>query len=217
MAQRCCLMKLFSLSTQKNNCVEIVTDKDVYQTSTLIVSAGAWLTQLLPGLRLPLTIERQVLYWFKNENTALQPNLVPDKLPVYIWEYERGKMFYGFPDVGDGIKIAYHHAGEKIEPAELRNQVADINEIQGIKRIAATYLEIEPSFNYSDVCMYTNTPDEHFIIDFHPSNKNIIIASPCSGHGFKFSSVIGKIISDMALKNTMQFNLKPFEIGRFKL
>ena len=63
--------------------------------------------------------------------------------------------------------------------------------------------------------MYTNTPDEHFIIDFHPSNNNIIIASPCSGHGFKFASVIGKIVSDMATGQSTQFDLKPFRINRF--
>ena len=200
---------------QQKSFIEIVTDKSTYQTEKLIVSAGAWLNDLMPELNLPLTIERQVLYWFKNENASLQPNLLPGKLPVYIWEYEQGKMFYGFPDVGDGIKIALHHAGEKIIPEDLRNIVADNNEVEDIKQIASTYLEIEPRFNYADVCMYTNTPDEHFIIDFHPSNNNIIIASPCSGHGFKFASVIGKIVSDMATDQPTQFDLKPFHINRF--
>ncbi len=205
---------VLSINQEKDH-VEIVTDKNNYATAKLIVSAGAWLSQLMPELNLPLIVERQVLYWFKNDNADLQSNLLPDKLPIYIWEYEQGKMFYGFPDVGDGIKIAYHHAGEKIEPENLRKQVADKNEIEDIKQIASTYLEIEPRFNYADVCMYTNTPDEHFIIDYHPSNKNIIIASPCSGHGFKFSSVIGKMLCDMAMEQTLQFNISPFKIERF--
>jgi sarcosine oxidase len=63
--------------------------------------------------------------------------------------------------------------------------------------------------------MYTNTPDEHFIIDYYPSNKNIIIASPCSGHGFKFSSAIGKILCDMALEKQLSFDISPFRISRF--
>ncbi len=201
---------------QQNSYIEIETNKGIYQTEKLIVSAGAWLTQLMPELKLPLTVERQVMYWFKNNNAAFQPDLLPEKLPVYIWEYQRGKMFYGFPDVGDGIKIAYHHAGEKTEPENLRNQVADKNEIENIMQIAATYLKVEPSFNYANVCMYTNTPDENFIIDFHPSSKNIMIASPCSGHGFKFASVTGKILSDMATGHQTQFDISPFSIQRFK-
>jgi sarcosine oxidase len=74
---------------------------------------------------------------------------------------------------------------------------------------------VDAKFSSSDVCMYTNTPDEHFIIDYYPSNKNIIIASPCSGHGFKFSSAIGKILCDMALEKQLSFDISPFRISRF--
>ena len=207
--------KVVQSINQHKDSIEIVTDKTTYTTEKLIVSAGAWLNELMPELHLPLTVERQVLYWFKNENASWQPNLLPGKLPVYIWEYEKGKMFYGFPDVGSGIKIAFHHAGERIVPENLRNMIADKKEVEDIKQIASTFLEIEPCFNYADFCMYTNTPDEHFIIDFYPSNHNIIIASPCSGHGFKFASVIGKIVSDMATDQSTQFDLKPFRINRF--
>ncbi len=199
---------------QKNNVIEIVTDKDVYQTKKLIVTAGAWLNDLLPDLHLPLNIKRQVLFWFKNIDAQKQTSLLPNKLPVYIWEYNKGRVFYGFPDLGDGIKIAPHHEGQPIQPSLLSQEVSE-DEINNIKMLADKYLNANLQFNYAEVCMYTNTPDKHFIIDFHSSNKNIIIASPCSGHGFKFSSVIGKILCDMATGERVQFDLSPFSIKRF--
>jgi sarcosine oxidase len=197
----------------KNDHVEIITDQAVYFTEKLIVSAGAWMNELLPGITLPLSVERQVLYWFKNKDRQKQQDVSPQNLPVYIWEYEAGKMFYGFPDLGDGIKIALHHAGAVIRPDELSQEVSEA-EIDEMRAITGNYLNIDPEFNSSAVCMYTNTPDENFIIDHHPLYKNIIIASPCSGHGFKFSSFTGKILSDMALDNNISFDLSEFALNR---
>ena len=200
---------------QKNNSVEVVTDKGSYQTKKLIVSVGAWLNDLLPELKLPLNVKRQVLFWFKNENKQMQPFIEPKHLPIFIWEYSSSHIFYGFPDLGNGLKIAPHHEGQPIHPDLLSKKVYE-NEIEQMKNILDEYFNISATFNFSDVCMYTNTPDEHFIIDYYPSNKNIIIASPCSGHGFKFSSAIGKILCDMATNQPVQFNLLPFRIERFK-
>ena len=197
-----------------NDSVEIVTNKNSYQTRKLIVSAGAWLNQLLPDLGLPLTIERQVLYWFTNTDISLQPYLLPNALPIYIWEYEPNKLFYGFPDLGKGIKVAPHHAGKTINPDLLSQEVSD-EEVKNMSRIADKFINLKPQFSHSTVCMYTNTPDEHFIIDFHPQHNNIIIGSPCSGHGFKFSSLTGKILADMAIEKRVPFDLKPFAITRF--
>lgn len=198
----------------KNNSVEVVTDKGVYETEKWIVSVGAWLNDLLPELHLPLNIKRQVLFWFKNKDERLQKFVQPNQLPIFIWEYSSPHIFYGFPDLSDGIKIAPHHEGQPIHPDLLSKEVYE-DEIAQMKNILDEYFNIDATFNYSDVCMYTNTPDEHFIIDFHPSNKNIIIASPCSGHGFKFSSAIGKILSAMATGKPLNFDIAPFRIGRF--
>ena len=193
--------------------VKLVTDKATYRTSKLIVSAGAWLQQLLPGLHLPLTVNRQVLYWFRN-NGSNNSFFTPEHFPVYIWEHEPGKMFYGFPDMGEGIKIAPHHAGHSIHPDALTDDVSEA-EINGMLSITDSFFNIQPVFNYSATCMYTNTPDEHFIMDEHPQHKNIIVASPCSGHGFKFSSLTGKLLADMATGSSIPFDLSPFSISRF--
>jgi sarcosine oxidase len=190
--------------------VEVKTSKGRYLAGKVIVSAGAWVGELLPELGLPLTLERQVVCWFKGGGADLRP----DRMPVYIWEYEAGRMFYGFPDMGQGIKIGFHHGGRHIRADELR-QDAGPEEIGEIQEIARTWLAIEPVFNGASVCMYTNTPDEDFIIDEYPGSPQILILSPCSGHGFKFSSVVGKIAGDWATGRPTGFDLRPFGLGRW--
>jgi len=199
--------------TPAKDSIEITTTKERYSVGRLVLSAGAWTNQLLPGLQLPLNIKRQVLFWFTNDNASDRDRFLPANMPIYIWEYTAGKMFYGFPDLGAGIKIAPHHRGRSIDPDQLTQDVSQ-EEIQEMKDIAREYLGMNPIFKSSAVCMYTNTPDENFIIDYHPEFGNIIIASPCSGHGFKFSSLTGRILSDMALGNDTGFDLSPFSLAR---
>ena len=199
--------------TPTKDSIEITTSKEKYSVGSLILSAGAWTNQLLPGLQLPLTVKRQVLFWFGNDPADNHDRFLPANMPIYIWEYTEGKMFYGFPDLGTGIKIAPHHRGRSIDPDHLTQDVSQ-QEIGEMKDIAREYLGINPVFRTSAVCMYTNTPDENFIIDYHPAFGNIIITSPCSGHGFKFSSLTGRILSDMALGNDTGFDLSPFSLSR---
>ena len=229
--------------------IEITTTRTIYRTEKLIVAAGAWLNTLLPELRLPLTINRQVLFWFgdasaanhasteNHASTASRANAAnrasgpahtvpahavpghhtgPAQMPIFIWENAKGKMFYGFPDLGKGIKIAWHHGGREIDPDQLSQQVTP-EEIEEIQKTAAENLTIDPVFRNSCVCMYTNTPDEDFIIDLHPQHPDIVIASPCSGHGFKFSAIIGRLLADLALKGRTDFDLTPFSIHRKSL
>ena len=203
--------------------IAVTTTKERYSVGSLVLSAGAWTNQLLSGLHssdamppltsLPLTVKRQVLFWFANDNTRDHDRFLPANMPIYIWEYTEGKMFYGFPDLGTGIKIAPHHRGRSIDPDQLTQDVSR-EEIEEMKDIAREYMGMNPVFEKSVVCMYTNTPDENFIIDHHPGAANIIIASPCSGHGFKFSSLTGRILSDMALENDTGFDLSPFSLTR---
>jgi sarcosine oxidase len=193
--------------------IRIETNKEQYETEKLIVAAGAWTPELMIDLHLPLKVERQVLFWFRDKGSQPSDSKYGN-LPVYIWEYETGKTFYGFPDLGDGFKIAHHHAGAQTSPEQL-NRIVATEEVKEMESVVKSYLGIDPVFNYATTCMYTNTPDNDFILDYHPANENIIIASPCSGHGFKFASVNGKILSDMALENKQELNISMFSIARF--
>ena len=187
--------------------VDLTTTKRIYRTQKLIVTAGAWLNSLFPELNLPLEIRRQVLFWFGNRGAAAPIT------PVFLWEYEKGKMFYGIPDLGHGLKLGWHHGGRVIDPNHLTSQV-DQEEIEAMQQVASKYLHLDPVFQKSCVCMYTNTPDEDFIIDLHPQHPNIVIASPCSGHGFKFSAIIGRLLADMVFDRPTGFDLTPFSIRR---
>ena len=189
--------------------ITVTTSTATYEAAKCIVSAGAWIDTLLPEFRLPISVRRQPLFWFGNANE----NFLPAKMPIFIWEYEKEKMFYGFPDIGTGVKLAPHHGGRPIDPDDLKQEVTAA-EIDSLAAIAKTYLGFDPVFRHAQVCMYTNTPDEHFIIDLHPAHPNIIIASPCSGHGFKFSSFTGRILADLALTGATTFDLSPFQLGR---
>lgn len=193
--------------------VEVLTNKGRYAAEQVIVSAGAWATELLPDLKLPLAVERRVVHWFKNKK-ADDLRFLPDQLPVYIWEYEPGRMFYGFPDLGNGIKIASTKKGVIGNPDQLNRKV-DLKEIKELDEIVHKYFDLDAAHSQASVCMYTNTPDEHFIIDRHPSIENIIIASPCSGHGFKFSSMVGKVLSQMAIGVHPDIDINPFRMSRF--
>lgn len=201
-----------------HDAIHLTTAKGNYVTEKLIISAGAWVGELVTemGLSLPLTVARQPIYWFTNQNRRQQAALLPDQMPVYIWEYRPGRMFYGFPDLGEGIKIGYHHTGRAIQPDALEQTVSR-EEIDDMKAIAEQYLNMEPVFHQASVCMYTNTPDEDFIIDYHPVYKNILIASPCSGHGFKFSSLTGKLLGELAMGQAPSLDLSPFSINRATL
>jgi sarcosine oxidase len=199
--------------------VKVTTSRGKYAAAKVIVSAGAWIGGLLPELRLPLTIERQVVCWFGDKRDG-DRGMDEDRgmgskdMPIYIWEYEPGRMVYGFPDLGEGIKIGFHHGGRRIFAEDLK-QDASAEEINELKAIAGGYLSLDPVFRRSSVCMYTNTPDEDFILDVYPGCERIFVVSPCSGHGFKFSSVIGKILSEWASDGEVGFDLTPFSIRKY--
>lgn len=194
--------------------VIVTTNKQQYTSDRLIISVGAWLNQLLPGLALPLKVERRVVHWFTNTDMRCNDFLSPTNLPVYIWEYEQDHMIYGFPDLGNGIKIANTKQGVFSEP-DILDRTIKQSEIDEMHDIVTKRFNIKAQHLRSLVCMYTMTPDEHFIIDYYPHSDRIIVASACSGHGFKFASAIGKILAEMATGQTLSTDIGAFSIQRF--
>ena len=193
-------------------CVRIFTDSDSYTGNYLVLSPGAWMNSLLPEPKLPLTVERQVLFWFKPPSHA--ELFQPDRLPIFIRQYAPDKFFYGFPDLGDGVKVAFHHQGGRVDPDTLSQQV-ETSEIEEMRNVLSEYLpDANGELRSTAVCMYTNTPDEHFVLDYHPEFPQVIIASPCSGHGFKFSPAIGEMIAGMIEGKPSSFDLTLFKLAR---
>src|SRR5882672_7129732 len=188
--------------------VSVVTDKDEYRAKQLLLTAGSWIGSLVRDLDLPFAVERQVLYWF--EPRANPAAFAPTRCPVHLWETAPRKFFYGFPDLGDGVKVAVHHAGEIIDPDGVRREVGNA-EVAAMRELVQRFLpDAGGVLRSAAVCMYTNTPDEHFWIDRHPEQARALIASACSGHGFKFASVIGEVLADLVTSGQSRFDLSLF-------
>ena len=193
--------------------ITVQTPVGTYDAAKLVIASGAWVASLVPSLALPLVIERNVVHWFEPLSTS--GPFGPLHLPIFIHEYEPTHAWYGFPDLGDGVKLALHHQGETTTADTVRREVAPA-EVERVRAIADRYLPgAAGRVRESAVCLYTNTPDEHFIVDIHPEHSAVIVASPCSGHGFKFSSVIGETIAALAIDDVTRFDLSPFRIGRW--
>lgn len=193
--------------------VRVTTAKTTYAAGHLVVTAGPWAPEALREAGLPLAVERNVMYWFQPERAEL---FQPDRFPIYIYEYTRSQFFYGSPALrGEGIKVAHHHSGESCTPETIRRRVDDA-EVAQMRALLARHL---PAANgtllSAATCMYTNTPDGHFIIDRHPAWPQVTIACGFSGHGFKFASVVGEMLADLALDGRTRHPIDLFRVRRF--
>jgi sarcosine oxidase len=133
-----------------------------------------------------------------------------------MWEYEPGHIWYAVPDMGDGFKAGIHHDGEASDPDEVDRSIS----ARDIERVSARVREMVPDANpapvASAVCFYTDTPDGQFLIDTHPQSPAVLVASPCSGHGFKFASVIGELLADLAMTGRTTADLSLFKLARHR-
>jgi sarcosine oxidase len=175
--------------------VRVTTATGTFDAKQLVIAAGAWESQLAPSLASELSVERSVLFWF--EPTAQREAFA--RLPIYIVD-DTDRIFYGFPYVeGQGVKVAGLHFGDKADPDTVDRVASPSDE----ERVRAWLRRRMPLANGerrdAKVCMYTNTPDANFIVDRLGGHPNVVVASACSGHGFKFSSVIGEILADLVL------------------
>jgi sarcosine oxidase len=181
-----------------------------FRARSLVLAAGAWLPYFLPDLALPLTVERVPLFWYE----PARPEALRE-IPVYIVETDDGS-YYGFPYLDDqGFKVARHGTGDVTDPDHLQRE-ARAGEDERVRRFVARYIPdgVGP-LRETKICMYTRTPDEHFIVDRHPSYPRVVFASACSGHGFKFASVMGEILADLALDGSTSLPIQFLSMSRF--
>ena len=192
--------------------VEVTTARGVHRADRLILAAGPWMPELLGTLGRPLQVERQLFHWF--EPARFPERFRPDRCPITIWEYAPGRIFATQPDAGDGVKGGIHHSGEVTTPQTVRREPTAEDE-RAMRRLMERYMpDAAGALREARVCLYTNTPDQHFLIDRHPDHPQVVLASPCSGHGFKFASVVGEILADLATGQVSRFDLTPFAASR---
>jgi sarcosine oxidase len=166
------------------------------------VAAGAWLPGMLnPDLASRFMVTRQVLYWFRARSESAHALFSPERFPVYIWQLPAPQSIYGFPATGglqDGVKLAT----EQYDVATTPEQVSRTVGPDEVREMYETYVEpffpgLSPVCVRHKVCLYTWVDGARFIIDRHPDFQRVIIASPCSGHGFKHSAGVGELLAEM--------------------
>jgi sarcosine oxidase len=189
--------------------VRVETTEGPVLGNQLVLTLGAWLPGLLGSPKNWFDVERQLLRWST-------PTRNSSGWPIALWEYQPGCQLYTIPERGDLVKAGIHHQGESVDPDRVSRVVTPIEEA----RIASLLAHYQPGAAGRPVdhavCLYTNTPDRHFVIDWHPNHDNVMVVSPCSGHGFKFASAIGELVADLVITGGCRFDLTPFAFSRFR-
>jgi sarcosine oxidase len=188
--------------------VAVTTSRGRYRARRLVLAAGPWMPELLGPAAHGLTVERQVQHWFAASEDAA-------RLPIFIRQVAEG-VFYALPPAASAreIKVAVHHDGASTTP-ETVSRTVSLAEIGATHALLQRYVPaLAGAHQRAAVCLYTNSRDGHFVIARHPEHAAVVVASPCSGFGFKFASVVGEIVADLAQDRTPEFDLTPFRFGR---
>ena len=192
--------------------VVVSTERDAYSADRLVVTAGAWsmgLLDALAGLAIP---ERQVLGWFQPNRPDI---FTPEHFPIFNLEVDEGH-FYGFPvETVPGFKIGlYHHLHEDVDPDTMDREPNARDETVLREAVKRYFPDAAGPTMALKTCLFTNSPDEHFIIDVHPEFPQVSLAAGFSGHGYKFSAVVGEILADLATKGDTSHDIALLRLDR---
>jgi len=196
----------------RNNEVLVETAQGSYQAERLVITTGPWASELLADLGIPLKVQRIVNVHFEPDSPA---RFQPEVCPVYLLEVPEGE-YYGFPALpGEGLKIGRHEIGEVCTPQTI-NRTVTPSEIEDLRVVLDRYMRGGANaFKWSLTCMYTNTPDRNFVLDRHPGQPNVVYGCGFSGHGFKFASVIGEVLADLAVEGQSRHSVEFLAASRF--
>jgi N-methyl-L-tryptophan oxidase len=204
--------RVIAVEQSENACVKIVTASgEEYQCDRAAMSSGPWTRKLLPFLDAKLTTTRQEIVYFEPASASVCFD--PGRFPIFI-ELDSG--FYGFPTHHRGwMKIANHHKGAPVEPYEFDDAVGE----DFIERCRVFFRRFIPGLadaqvRETRVCLYNNTPDDDFVVDWHPDVENVLIVTGFSGHGFKFGSVVGRIAAELLRSRLTAYNIDRFRLRR---
>ena len=198
--------------------VTLTTDKEHYQAEKIIFTTGAWMRSFMPKeSRNLLKIYTQDIFWFEVDEPK---RFYHENFPFVMWtKKDRNDYFCAFPTPEDGTPALKIMSEQYLEwtPEPLKTQVSPGEQEAFYETYIVPNIKgVKPSCVKAARCHYTLTPDEHFILDVHPDSERVVLASPCSGHGFKFSSAIGECLAQLALEGRSNIDLGPFRLDRFK-
>jgi sarcosine oxidase len=185
--------------------VRVVTGRDTYDVGALVLTPGRWAVDLLADLSLPLRVEKRIMHWFRPTDPAA---FGIGAFPLWIWNCEDGTAPYGAPTIdGESVKTAVHYSTARPAEAWTPDDLADL------------LAELLPLLGHDHVrsvpCTYTLTPDENFVVGLHPAHHNVVLGCGFSGHGFKFTPVLGEVLADLATGRAVAYDLSMFDPGRF--
>lgn len=194
--------------------VTVRTERDEYHARSLIIAAGAWAGQVLADLQLPLTVRRKPQLWFRPTSDRYLPER---GCPCFLFETPAG-IFYGFPQLGsEGMKVAEHTGGDVVTDPLLIDRSLHAAEVDRVRSFLREHLpDAAGECTRQAVCMYTLTPDQHFVIDRHPQWSNVAFAAGLSGHGFKFAPVLGEALVDLAQNGRSDLPIEFLSLARLR-
>ena len=205
--------RVISWEVVNSKTVIVRTNGGEYETENLVFTSGAWTGKLLPDFESKVVPERQVMGWFDVGSTN---EFNPENFPVFNLLVPEGR-YYGFPQYDiPGFKIGlYHHLYEKVDPDNLDRSVVTSTDEEVLRRCVSKYFPMaDNAMIQAKVCMFTNSPDEHFIIDRLPQLSNVYVAAGFSGHGFKYCSVVGEILASMVENQRLDYDIDMFGLDR---
>jgi sarcosine oxidase len=193
--------------------VEVRTESERYEAARLVLTAGPWAASLLERRGVVLSVMRQVMLWFEPSDPTLFRR---EHFPCFIADIDLGQ-FYGVPAVDEnGPKVARHYGAPELKtPAEVDREAHDAD-ATALRPFLRRHLPgADGRLRRAATCIYTLTPDRHFILDVHPEHASVCLAAGFSGHGFKFATVVGEIMADLAEKGRSDLPLDLFRLARF--
>jgi len=199
---------------QDGDGVHVTTPAGQYRAARLALCVGAWTRSVLVDLALPLRVERQVLVWL--DVPAPAEDYGEEKFPIFMCEHTDGRLVYGLPRLERGVKTAIHHEGRLHDSPDQVNRDVLPGDVDALRDSLGRVLPVlaAAAVRESCTCLYTDTPDGHFLIDFHPRYPQVLLSSPCSGHGFKFASAIGEMQAELLLEGRARFDASAFGFSR---
>jgi sarcosine oxidase len=194
--------------------ITVQTDQGDFSAAKLVITAGPWAPQLLANVGVPLHVRRKHLYWFPTADASYHES---SGCPTYLYELPNG-VFYGFPQIDElGVKVAQHSGGTIITDPKNDPRPLEPADLADVEAFLSQYLPgVGQPMQRRAVCFYTMSPDEHFLVDRHPLHDNVFFVAGLSGHGFKFTSVLGEALADLALNGFTKLPIEFLSLGRFR-
>jgi sarcosine oxidase len=194
--------------------IQVTTTNAVYTAQRLVVCGGPWSSKLIRDLGISLTVTRQLTAWVSCKSST---NYRLGSFPFWAIALDDESLYYGFPEIAErpGVKIAHHKPGHQTHPDGVNRETDPSEVMTVVKEIQGFLPDMAGPILSMDVCLYTNSPDAHFIVDKHPQHEGVFVACGFSGHGFKFAPVIGEVLADLAMYGKTSLPIEFLGFRRF--